>query len=78
VLVTVTRRGREFRDALMSRGIMCERVGPVEVLSAVLGENPPAPCERFSVVLAEAGATLPVFAAANEVGAPLLELTPVV
>jgi ABC-type nitrate/sulfonate/bicarbonate transport system ATPase subunit len=77
VLVTVTRRGREFRDALMARGMMCERVGPVEALSALLGENPPAPTERFSVVLSEAGATLPVFAAANEVGAPLVELVPV-
>jgi ABC-type Na+ transport system ATPase subunit NatA len=78
VLVTVTRRGREFRDALMARGMMVERVGPVEVLSAVLGENPPAPSERFSVVLSEAGATQPVFAAANEVGAPVVELVPVV
>lgn len=78
VLVTVTRRGREFRDALMARGVMCERVGPAELLTAIMGENPPAPSERFSVVLAEAGATLPVFAAANEVGAPVVELVPVV
>jgi ABC-type Na+ transport system ATPase subunit NatA len=78
VLVTVTRRGREFRDALMARGMMVERVGPVEVLSAVLGENPPAPSERFSVVLSDAGATQPLFAAANEVGAPVVELVPLV
>jgi hypothetical protein len=78
VLVTVSRRGSEFLEALADRGIPAQPVGTVGALSALLGAERGEQGQRFSVTLPEAGVTQSLFAAAVEAGAPLVELTPVV
>jgi ABC-2 type transport system ATP-binding protein len=78
VLVTVSRRGAQFVEALRDRGIVAQEIGPVEALSVVLGAEGSGQSRSFSVHLAEAGVTQSVFAAAVEAGAPLVELSPIV
>lgn len=74
VLATVSRRGAEFRAALVARGLRVEPVGPVEVLSVVLGEARARTSERFQITLLDPSRTEPVIEAALEAEAPLIEL----
>jgi ABC-type Na+ transport system ATPase subunit NatA len=74
VLATVSQRGAEFRAALVARGLRVDAVGPVEVLSVVLGEARGVTSERFQITLLDPSATEPVIAAALEAEAPLIEL----
>ena len=74
MLATVSRRGAEFRAALVARGLRVDSVGPVEVLSVVLGEARAATSERFRITLADPSRTEPVIDAALEADAPLVEL----
>jgi ABC-type Na+ transport system ATPase subunit NatA len=74
VLATVSRRGAEFHAALVARGLRVDPVGPVEVLSVVLGETRGATSERFCITLLDPSRTEPVIQAALESEAPLVEL----
>lgn len=75
VVATVSRRGTEFRAALAARGLAFEPLGPVEVLSVVLGRPSSGVPERFRITLSSASTAL-VLEAALEADAPLIQLHP--
>jgi ABC-type Na+ transport system ATPase subunit NatA len=73
ILATVSRRGAEFQAALGTRGLSAQSLGPVEVLSVVLGEAHAKATERFHIAVTAPEHGQAVLDAALEADAPLVE-----
>lgn len=74
VSATVLREADRFESALRARGLSVERLGPAPAFALLFA--PSADAVRFTVWLDASADTKPVFDAANEAGASLVELVP--
>lgn len=76
MLVTVSRRGDEFRRELELRGLTAAPIGQSASLLPAMAGKEGVTLERFLVVLAESSDTQGVLLASRSAQAPLLELRP--